>query len=278
MGAGKSTVGADVARRLGRLFVDVDAVVEQEFAMPIPRIFSAHGEARFREQEVLLTVSELEAETRNVVALGGGAVEAPAVRRALREHALTVWLDAAPETLWERTQGTQRPLARSEADFLDRYARRRPLYARVADARGRDADDVVLAAAGVHRGALDVPGDAPLALAADARVAGIHGADAQLALGERLVSTHELPVGEEAKALAACERLWRELRLARDGRLVALGGGSTTDAAGFVAATYLRGIDWVAVPTTLVGQVDAAIGGKTAIDLPEGKNLIGAFH
>jgi 3-dehydroquinate synthetase len=55
-------------------------------------------------------------------------------------------------------------------------------------------------------------------------------------------------------------------------------GGSTTDLAGFVAATYLRGISWAAVPTSLVGQVDAAIGGKTAIDLPHGKNLVGAFH
>jgi 3-dehydroquinate synthetase len=59
---------------------------------------------------------------------------------------------------------------------------------------------------------------------------------------------------------------------------VAVGGGSTTDLAGFVAATFLRGIPWVAVPSTLVGQVDAAIGGKTGIDLPEGKNLVGAFH
>jgi 3-dehydroquinate synthetase len=74
------------------------------------------------------------------------------------------------------------------------------------------------------------------------------------------------------------ERLWSELRLDRDGQIVALGGGSTTDLAGFVAATYLRGIGWIAVPTTIVGQVDAAIGGKTAIDLPHGKNLAGAFH
>ena len=67
-------------------------------------------------------------------------------------------------------------------------------------------------------------------------------------------------------------------RVKRGSRLVAVGGGSTTDLAGFVAATHLRGIDWVAVPSTLVGQVDAAIGGKVGIDLPEGKNLVGAFH
>jgi 3-dehydroquinate synthase len=72
--------------------------------------------------------------------------------------------------------------------------------------------------------------------------------------------------------------VWSELRLDRQGTVVALGGGTTTDLAGFVAATYLRGVAWVAVPTTLVGQVDASIGGKTAIDIPEGKNLAGAFH
>src|SRR5205823_7298188 len=81
-----------------------------------------------------------------------------------------------------------------------------------------------------------------------------------------------------AKTVGTAERLWRELRLDRAGTLVAFGGGCTTDVAGFVAATYLRGVDWIAVPTTLVGQVEAAIGGKTAIDLPEGKNLVGAFH
>jgi shikimate kinase / 3-dehydroquinate synthase len=89
---------------------------------------------------------------------------------------------------------------------------------------------------------------------------------------------HALRGGEEAKSLGAVERLWRELRLGRGGTIVAFGGGCTTDAAGFAAATYMRGIRWIAVPTTLVGQVDAAIGGKTAVNLPEGKNLVGAFH
>jgi 3-dehydroquinate synthetase len=149
----------------------------------------------------------------------------------------------------------------------------------------RDADDAVLAAAGVHveTGALEllgslVPGERPVALVTDARVAGIHGAAAQVALGARLASTHEVPPGEEAKSVTTAERLWRALSLERSGTVVALGGGCTTDAAGFVAATYLRGVAWVAVPTTLLGQVDAAIGGKTALNLPEGKNLVGAFH
>ena len=77
--------------------------------------------------------------------------------------------------------------------------------------------------------------------------------------------THVLPSGEAAKRLDVVEALWDDLRIGRDGVLVALGGGTTTDAAGFVAATYLRGVPWIAVPTTLVGQVDAAIGGKTGI-------------
>jgi 3-dehydroquinate synthetase len=98
--------------------------------------------------------------------------------------------------------------------------------------------------------------------------------DAQLALGGRLSTRHEVA----GKSAADLEKLWRGLRLDRRGMLVALGGGTTTDLAGFAAATYMRGVDWVPVPTSLVGQVDAAIGGKTGIDLPEAKNLVGAFH
>jgi shikimate kinase / 3-dehydroquinate synthase len=90
-----------------------------------------------------------------------------------------------------------------------------------------------------------------------------------------------LPRGESAKRLRVVEDTCRELaRLHVDRRetLVAIGGGALTDTAGFVAASYLRGVPIVQVPTTLVGQIDAALGGKTAVDLPEGKNLVGAFH
>jgi 3-dehydroquinate synthetase len=202
----------------------------------------------------------------------------------LRET-LTIWLDVDVDTCWQRVRGTDRPLAQDEAEFRRLYEERRALYAEVADVVARDLHDVVLAAAGVHvaRGALQrlgelVPGDGPVALVSDPNVAGIHGMDAQLALGRRIAETHELPHGEEAKTLTALDRLWQELRLDRTGTIVALGGGCTTDAAGFAAACHLRGVAWAPVATSLVAQVDAAIGGKTAIDLPQGKNLVGAFH
>lgn len=90
-----------------------------------------------------------------------------------------------------------------------------------------------------------------------------------------------VPEGERAKTPAALTRLWRDLArsgIARDGGVVALGGGATGDLAGLAAATYARGIAVAHVPTTLLAMVDSSIGGKTAIDLPEGKNLVGAFH
>lgn len=91
----------------------------------------------------------------------------------------------------------------------------------------------------------------------------------------------EMPGGEAAKTAAVLESVWGrlgELRLGRDGVVVGLGGGATTDLAGFAAATWLRGVPVVQVPTTLLAMVDAAIGGKTGIDTPAGKNLVGAFH
>jgi shikimate kinase/3-dehydroquinate synthase len=283
MGAGKSTIGREVADRLGRELVDVDREIEAVVGQPIGAIFEQEGERAFRSYEEEEIRQALNREPA-VLALGGGAVTSPASRELLRD-AFVVLLDVDVEAAWRRSGGSDRPLAQDEAQFRRLYDERQPLYREVADAVAGDADGVVLAAAGVHHepGALDRLGELvqrarPVALVADAIVMGIYGPRAQQALGERLASTHELPPGEGAKQIAVAQRLWSELRLDRGGTIVALGGGCTTDLAGFVAATYLRGLPWVAVPTTLVGQVDAAIGGKTGIDTPEGKNLVGAFH
>jgi 3-dehydroquinate synthase len=90
----------------------------------------------------------------------------------------------------------------------------------------------------------------------------------------------EAPDGEVAKSILQADRLWQEMLQhggKRDSRLVAFGGGSLTDLGGFVAGCFLRGIEVVHVPTTLLGMVDAAIGGKTAVDMPQGKNTVGLF-
>jgi 3-dehydroquinate synthase len=111
-------------------------------------------------------------------------------------------------------------------------------------------------------------------------VAGAAIADA-LAAGGWPVERILLPRGERAKRMLVVENACRQLarlHVDRKETLVAIGGGALTDAAGFVAATYLRGVPIIQVPTTLVGQIDAALGGKTAVDIPEGKNLVGAFH
>lgn len=280
MGAGKTTI----ARRTGLRVADIDRVVESISKKTIVELF-AEGEETFRGYEQRAIGGALLGSPDKVIDMGGGAITSPKVRELLRERATVVWLDVDVDTCWERVKGSDRPLAQDEGEFRRLYEERRALYAEVANVVARDEHDVVLAAAGVHveRGALQklgslVPGDGPVALVSDATVAGIHGMDAQLALGSRLAETHELPSGEEAKTLLTIDRLWQELRLDRRGTIVALGGGCTTDAAGYAAAAYLRGIAWVPVATSLVAQVDAAIGGKTGIDLPQGKNLVGAFH
>ena len=282
MGAGKTTLGAQLAERLDRPFYDVDREVEEAHGA-IWDLFAERGEEAFREIESDFVRDVCHRATPAVVAVGGGAVE---TRGLLQETgAFCLLLDVDVDTAWQRVQGSPRPLAADEAEFRSRFERRAPLYREVADAVAHDLDGVTLAAAGIQHelGALErlgelVPGAGPVALVADSTVMGIHGPRAQEALGDRVASIHELPPGEEAKQLRVVEHLWSELALDRGGTVVALGGGSVTDTAGFAAATYLRGIPWVAVPTSLVGQVDAAIGGKTAIDLPQGKNLAGAFH
>jgi len=140
---------------------------------------------------------------------------------------------------------------------------------------GAGAADSVAAAA--------ARGTRRVALLADRRVAALHGATVGEAI-ERAGAAVEvvpLPEGEAAKTLSAVEAACRALvagGVERGDAVLALGGGAATDAAGFVAAVYLRGVRAFLLPTSLLAQVDAAIGGKTGVDLPEGKNLVGAFR
>ncbi|HTO92042.1 MAG TPA: 3-dehydroquinate synthase [Candidatus Sulfotelmatobacter sp.] len=120
-------------------------------------------------------------------------------------------------------------------------------------------------------------------LVTDTRVGALYGRATRSSLRRAgiEVASFAIPAGERSKNADQLERLWRELarlEFSRADLVVALGGGVVGDLAGFAAASWLRGVPWIAVPTTLLAQVDSGVGGKTAIDLPEGKNLVGAFH
>jgi shikimate kinase/3-dehydroquinate synthase len=272
MGAGKSTVGAEVARLTERAFVDTDEEIERRHGS-VADLFAA-GEPEFRGVEEVLVGEVLARREPAVVALGGGAVTTPAVREQLRTT-FTVWLPVTADVAWERVRESGRPLARDERSFRELFAEREALYDEVADAAAGSAAEVVRKALGIEIsrtlfGRMRFAAAEPMETVADEQVLDLHRPNIT-------GPVHSVPGGPQAKTLAVAERLWGALRLDRNGTLIAIGGGSTTDVAGFVAATYLRGVPWIAVPTTLTGQVDAAIGGKTGIDLG-GKNLVGAFH
>ncbi len=304
MGAGKSSAAREVAQRLDVRAIDTDRIVEQRLGCTVEEAFARHGEARFREEEERVCVEVLgRVGAGDVVSLGGGALRSEATRAALARHT-TVLVDVDLDTAWSRASGRGRPLARDRAAFDALYEGREPTYRALADAvvpgseRGaarralpwllRLPDGVRLLWASARSGSYPVlvgrraleadPWPAPgrRFLVSDETVLARHG--------ERVAqveATIAIAPGEENKTLATVERVQRELALAgarRGDHVVALGGGVVGDLAGFCAATYQRGVPVVQVPTTLVAQVDSAYGGKTGVDLPEGKNYVGAYH
>jgi 3-dehydroquinate synthase len=283
MGSGKTSMSARLAERLGWRAVDADAEIEREAGCPIRAIFDEQGEAAFRALEERIVMRLLH-ETGVVVALGGGAVTSPLIRERLRDGSFTVLVDVSPQTAWRRIEATagDRPLAAEARGFAELYEQRRPLYHSTADALvdGEEVhgDEPLLAPLARPSALAELDrliGARRAALVADRSVLGVVGAPCDAFV------TVRLPVGEAAKTVAVARQAWTRLAefgLERGDVIVGLGGGAATDVAGFVAATYHRGVPWIAVPTSLVGMVDAAVGGKTGIDLPAGKNAVGAFH
>ncbi len=315
MGAGKSTAARSLARD-GLHAVDLDELIEQREGRPVASLFEEVGEDRFREIEAALALETLADPKVEALALGGGTVLSPEVRNVLSsgEHSV-VWLRQDPADAWRRVEGSGRPLARDREAFLALYAEREDLYREVADAvivgETRTATESlrealallggatpektrliwvglatgahpVLIGPGLDLARLLAPGG-PLAPGAGRSVL-VWDSNVAAALGDRfgeVLGPVDVPPGEGSKSLGRAEdvmRLMAELGTARSDRVVAAGGGVVGDLAGFCAATYQRGIDLVQVPTTLVAQVDSAYGGKTGVDLPEGKNYVGAFH
>ena len=315
MGTGKTAVGRCLASRLGRSFVDTDAMIEARAGRTIARIFAEDGEAAFRALEAA-AVEEAGASRGAVIATGGGVPLRAENMRRLRGRGVIVALTAAPQAILARVGASgDRPLlgADPEAAVRRLLAKRGAAYrdadlvVDTSDAAAEEVADVVLTfmADRVVRVDLGDRGyDVRIGQAVYPRLdgylrgAGITGrlillthprldarygrplAEALRASGRDVVAV-TVPPSETSKSLRVAARVYDALvdaRLDRDATLLALGGGVAGDLGGFVAATFLRGIRWVGLPTTLLAQVDAAIGGKTALDHPRGKNLIGAVH
>jgi len=305
MGAGKSTALA-AAREAGLETTEIDELMEESFGKPIGAAFEEDGEEAFRAREAEVVGSLLERADGGAIALGGGSVLSERIREALGRH-VVVWLQVSAAEAWRRIERTDRPLATGAEDVARLLDRRLPHYEALADAIVPPTDREVAAralpsllalaempagtkllwaasAAGeypvfVGPGVLGV-GPWPLASArfcvSDSVVRGIY-ADRLEPIAARV----EVDPGEGSKTMAEAERVLRELAAAgmtREDHVVALGGGVVGDLAGFCAHVYQRGVPVVQVPTTLVAQVDSAYGGKTGVDLPEGKNYAGAYH
>jgi shikimate kinase/3-dehydroquinate synthase len=311
MGAGKSAA-LEAARQAGLVeeTTEIDDLMERELGKPIRRAFEEDGEEAFRAREAEVVGSLLERADGGAIALGGGSVLSERIRAALGRH-IVVWLEIDEKEAWRRIADSDRPLATSEGDVGRLLERRLPLYEELADAVipmvERDELPEALGAvrhlgwmpAGtkmlwatsgsgaypiyVGPGLLEATGrgarwplDGRRFCVSDAAVGPLY-AERLGPLDGRI----EVAPGEGSKTMAEAERVLRELARAgmtREDHLVALGGGVVGDLAGLCAHLYQRGVPVVHVPTTLVAQVDSAYGGKTGVDLPEGKNYAGAYQ
>ena len=336
MGAGKTTIGRLLARRLDMTFIDSDHEIEARTGATIPWIFEIEGEASFRRREADV-IRELTAGSGIVLATGGGAVLDPASRALLAERGTVIYLRASVSSILQRTaHDKNRPLLQTadpRRKLEDLTAQREPLYREIADMvidTGRPNVqsmvqtilDQLAVDAGRERAnakttmneqaciSLNVElGDRsyPIAIgrgllddtallnryigSAGSKVAIVTNTTvAPLYLDKiagplRAAGREVVPIilrdGEEYKNWESLNEVFDALlanKCDRKTTLVALGGGVIGDMTGFAAATYMRGVPFVQIPTTLLAQVDSSVGGKTGINHPLGKNMIGAFY
>ncbi len=363
MGAGKTTVGRMLAKRLGKRFVDSDHEIEARTGASIPWIFEIEGEASFRRREAEM-ICELTAQAGIVLATGGGAILHPENRQYLKKRGTVIYLRASVDSILQRTSNDKnRPLLQT-ADPRRRLeeltAQREPLYEEIADIiidTGRPNVQAMvhtilhlLGALPKKSGKRSQKSSASLIASLQANPSSFHPTIAPMSniapsadtpaspielhvdlaersypisIGPGLLDDAEfvtryihgkrvvivsnttvaplyldklektlqaakkqsitviLPDGEEYKDWQHLMRIFDAMLAAKCDRkttLIALGGGVVGDMTGYAAASFMRGVPFIQIPTTLLSQVDSSVGGKTGINHPLGKNMIGAFY
>jgi 3-dehydroquinate synthase len=296
-GTGKSTIGKILGRDLRLQFVDLDHVIETSVGTSIPQIMEGQGESVFRDLESA-ALKNLVNEKESVIALGGGTLMREENRAFAESRGKVVLLMADVETLYQRITKeslNKRPLLagdlrekltsllKKRVEHYDSFSLRVHVDGKSVE---QTAHQIQIAIGRYHLSAMGeydvVVGQIPILawgdlIITDENVAKYHSKT----IAGLKAKAITIPAGEEHKNLETVNYLWKsflENGLDRKSIVIALGGGVIGDLTGFAASTYMRGIDWIAIPTTLLSMVDASLGGKTGFDLPAGKNLIGSFH
>ncbi len=315
MGSGKSTVGRLLAEALGWHFVETDAAIELCTGKTISQIFAEEGESVFRKLE-LEEARRLASCEKCVIATGGGMFTQTEALEALESGSLMVHLSTRPETLAARLSDTSdRPLLENverQKRLAEIYEKRRAVYEALPvqiDTEGRSPaqvaqmilrryfasrqPDLIFDRLGkVYVGLNSLrslsllleevtPVKRALVLADEVLWPLLEADFSTLFSGDWELLPLIIPAGEAQKSLRQAEMLWtrlKELGADRYTPFVAIGGGVVGDLGGFVAATYMRGVPLVQIPTTLLGQIDSGLGGKTAVNFQGVKNLIGSFY
>ncbi|PLS28324.1 3-dehydroquinate synthase [Bifidobacterium anseris] len=318
MGAGKTRLGKEMSQMLGIGFEDADQQIEDEIGMSIPKYFARHGEAAFRDVERRVVADTLVSFDGIYALGGGAPMTPAvreALHDYAAHGGRVIYLLADPAEAMERARrGGGRPMLDGDADarWMALYEKRDPIYRKVANvivrthgmtpkAAARKMIDMTnegivhVDGAGIEpydvrigEGALnhlpDVLGERPV------RVALIHTQSVQrhsdraraiLRKAGYQVSDIMIPDAEAGKTVQVADGIWQRLGnegFTRSDAIVGLGGGACTDLAGFVAATWMRGVRYVNCPTSLLAMVDASTGGKTGVNTPQGKNLVGSFY
>lgn len=309
---GKSTCAQNLAVALGKRAIDLDTLVEHHLGQTIPSYVASAGAEAFRDVETEVLENLCKSRPNAVVALGGGSLLREQNRAMAEACGPIVCIHTPIEILAKRVErkAGSRPFSKN-ADSLRKTIQERqthyasfPLAVHVTGEQPpQEVWPRVMMTFGRHLvsgmgnpylvtvapGAIDElsrtlaklePKPRHLLLIGDSNTMPLYRDRVFKALGSEIPS-HTIPAGEEHKTIQTVTRLWEamsEAKIERNDIVIALGGGVVGDLTGFAASTWLRGVRWINLPTTLLSMVDAGVGGKTGADLPQGKNLIGAFH